>query len=158
MGVDSSRVRSLSESAAQFNGRIESLAAALLKARKDRRLADAGMAASLGLPMKKSAGVPVTYSVPVNRRRPRIEQIKVAGAFQPEPALASEDYEEILRIMKNPQFDMSYVTCAAFGSPRVLVSCCKTISRSAVTSEARIFESMQPPGRIGNQVKSTQNK
>jgi hypothetical protein len=25
----------------------------------------------------------------------------------------------------NPQFGMSYMTCAAFGSPRMLVSCCK---------------------------------
>jgi len=28
------------------------------------------------------------------------------------------------------------MTYAAFGSPRVVVSCCKTISRSAVTAEA----------------------
>lgn len=30
------------------------------------------------------------------------------------------------------------MTCAAFGSPRVLVSCCKTISRSAVTAEVTV--------------------
>jgi hypothetical protein len=94
-------LRSLSESAAQFNGRLESLAATQLKTRKDRLLADAGMTAALGLPMKKRAGTPVTYSVPVNRRMPRIDQIKVAGAFKSEPALANEDYKEILRIMQN---------------------------------------------------------
>jgi len=35
----------------------------------------------------------------------------------------------------NPQNAMSCTTYAAFGSPRVVVSCCKTISRSAVTAE-----------------------
>jgi len=94
-------LRSLSESAAQFNGQLESLVRSQLKARKDRLLADTGMTAALGLPMKKRDGAPSTYSVPVARRVPKIEQIKVTGAFKPEPALAAEDYEEILRIMKN---------------------------------------------------------
>jgi hypothetical protein len=33
----------------------------------------------------------------------------------------------------NPQIEWSCMTCAAFGSPRVPVSCCKTDSSSAVT-------------------------
>ncbi len=94
-------LRSLSESAAQFNGQLESLVRSQMKARKDRLLADAGMTAALGLPMKRRDGAPTTYSVPVARRVPRIEQIKVTGAFNPEPALSVEDYQEILRIMKN---------------------------------------------------------
>jgi hypothetical protein len=94
-------LRSLSESAAQFNGQLESLVRSQMKARKDRLLADAGMTAAIGLPMKKRDGAPTTYSVPVARRVPRIEQIKVTGAFKPEPALSVEDYQEILRIMKN---------------------------------------------------------
>jgi hypothetical protein len=94
-------LRSLSESAAQFNNQLESSITAQLKARKERLLADAGMTAALGLPMKKRDGMPSAYSVPVTRRVPKIEQIKVAGAFKPEPALAPEDYQEILRIMKN---------------------------------------------------------
>jgi hypothetical protein len=94
-------LRSLSESAAQFNAQLEGLVVSHLKARKDRLLADAGMTAALGLPMKKRDGVPTTYSVPVTRRTPKIEQIKPVGAFKPEPALSAEDYEEILRIMRN---------------------------------------------------------
>jgi hypothetical protein len=94
-------LRSLSESAAQFNGQLEGLVASQVKARKDRLLADAGMTAALGLPMKKREGVPTTYAVPVTRRTPKIDQIKVEGAFKPEPALSDEDYEEILRIIKN---------------------------------------------------------
>ena len=92
---------SLSESAAQFNRQLEGLVTSQLKARKDRLLADAGMTAAIGLPLKKREGIPFTYSVPVTRRVPKIEQIKVIGSFSPEPALANEDYEEILQIMQN---------------------------------------------------------
>src|SRR6267378_561725 len=92
---------SLSESAAQCNRELEGLITSQFKARKDRLLADAGMTAAIGLPLKKREGIPLTYSVPVSRRVPKIEQLKVSGAFKPEPALANDDYEEILRIMQN---------------------------------------------------------
>lgn len=92
---------SLSASAAQFNGQLETLLTSQLKERKNRLLADAGMTAAIGLPLKKREGIPLTYSVPVTRRVPKIEQIKVSGTFSPEPALANEDYEEILHIMQN---------------------------------------------------------
>jgi hypothetical protein len=94
-------LRSLSESAAQFNGQLENLIMSQLKTRKDRILADAGMTAAIGLPMRKRAGVPDTYSVPVSRRVPKVEEIRTQGSFKPEPALSNEDYLEILRIMKN---------------------------------------------------------
>src|SRR3984957_18969058 len=92
---------SLSQSAAEFNNQLQGLVTSQLKARKDRLLADAGMTAAIGLPLKKREGIPLTYSVPVTRRVPKIEQFKPTGAFKPEPALANEDYEEILRIMQN---------------------------------------------------------
>jgi hypothetical protein len=94
-------LQSLAQSAAQFNNQLESLVTTEVKTRKERLLKDAGMTAAIGLPLKKRAGVPVTYSVPVTRRAPRIEQIKISGPFKPEPALAIDDYEEILRIMSN---------------------------------------------------------
>ncbi len=92
---------SLSQSASQFNNQLEGLVRSHLKARKDRLLADAGMTAAIGLPMKKREGFPTTYAVPVSRRAPKIEEIKIGGAFKPEPTLSAEDYEEIVRIMKN---------------------------------------------------------
>ena len=94
-------LRSLSESAAQFNNQLENLVTSQIKTRKDRLLADAGMMAAIGLPIKKRAGAPATYAVPVSRRVPRVEQIVTQGSFMPEPALSDEDYQEILRIMKN---------------------------------------------------------
>jgi hypothetical protein len=92
---------SLSGSAAQFNAQLETLVTSQLKERKNILLADAGMTAAIGLPLKKREGIPLTYSVPVTRPVPKIEQIKVSGPFTPEPRLADEDYEEILRIMQN---------------------------------------------------------
>lgn len=92
---------SLSQSATDFNNQLEGLVKTELKLRKNRLLADAGMTAAIGLPMRKREGSTVTYAVPVTRRTPRIEQIKVEGPFRPEPALSREDYEEILQIMKN---------------------------------------------------------
>src|ERR1700751_1613793 len=59
------------------------------------------MAKAVDLPMKRREGVPVTYVVPVKKRVPKIEEIKVEDTFNPEPALAMSEYEEILRIMKN---------------------------------------------------------
>jgi hypothetical protein len=94
-------LRSLSESVAIYNGQLESLVTTQLKARKDKLLADAGMTAAIGLPMKKREGQPSTYAIPVSRRVPKIEQLKVAGVFKPEPALSTEDYQEILQIVRN---------------------------------------------------------
>jgi hypothetical protein len=91
----------LSESAKQFNNQLEGLVTSELKARKDRLLADAGMTAAIGLPMKKRSDTATTYAVPVARRVPKIEQIATGSPFKPEPTLAKEDYEEILNIMRN---------------------------------------------------------
>lgn len=92
---------SLTQSTTEFNGKLEALISELVKKRKAKLLADAGMTAAIGLPMKKRGGTPATYTVPVTRRAPKIEKMKVTGAFKPEPALAEEDYQEILHIMKN---------------------------------------------------------
>jgi hypothetical protein len=88
-------------SAEGFNSKLEGLVASLLKQRKQKLLADAGMAEAIGWPLKKREGMPVTYAVSVKRRVPKIDQIKAVGAFKPEPTLSPSDYEEILRIMKN---------------------------------------------------------
>jgi hypothetical protein len=92
---------SLEQSARQFNSRLEGLVTSELRQRKQRLLDDAGMPASIGLPLKKRSDAPTTYTVPVKKRVAKIDQIKVEGAFKPEPALSHSDYEEILRIMKN---------------------------------------------------------
>jgi hypothetical protein len=101
VGSIKQNLRSLSESVAIYNGQLEGLVTTQLKARKNKLLADAGMTAAIGLPMKKREGQASTYAIPVSRRVPKIEQIKVSGTFSPEPALSTEDYLEILQIVRN---------------------------------------------------------
>lgn len=85
-----------------FNTSLEPLIRRLVSERKKKLLDTAGMVASLGLPIKRREGAPDTYSVPLKRKRARIERPKATSeAFQPEPALAIEEYEQILSIMKN---------------------------------------------------------
>ena len=100
--VINEHLRSLASQAEQFNRELPALARSAIQARKQRVLAAAGVASSIGLPLKRRADVVNTYTVPVRRRIPRIEQIQVPDrSFKPEPELALEEYEEILRIMSN---------------------------------------------------------
>jgi hypothetical protein len=91
----------LQEPVAPYNRQLEELVRSHVRQRKDRLLKDADMADRIGLPIKKREGAPITYAVPVTRRVPKIEEIKVKGTFKPEHVLEMTDYEEILRIMKN---------------------------------------------------------
>jgi hypothetical protein len=92
----------LAGSADQFNKELEPLVRQEVSRRKQKLLSDTGMVAALGLPIKRREGMPTTYAIPVQRRKPRIERPKVTAAkFQPEPALAVEEYEHILSIMKH---------------------------------------------------------
>jgi hypothetical protein len=70
--------------------------------RKQKLLNDAHMAASLGYPMTRREGVPTTYAVPVQRRTLKIAPPPASSSsFKPEPALAMEEYENILGIIRN---------------------------------------------------------
>jgi hypothetical protein len=92
----------LRESAKQFNDTLEPLVRSEIAKRKAKLLADSGMVASLGLPIRKTQGVPTTYTVPVQKREARIERpTPSSDRFKPEPTLASDDYESILGIMRS---------------------------------------------------------
>lgn len=70
--------------------------------RKNKLLADQSLVASLGIPIKRREDLPQTYNVPISRKKLRIERpIVKAEAFEPEPALAEEEYENILQIVFN---------------------------------------------------------
>jgi hypothetical protein len=87
---------SLRESATTFNNGLEATIRQQVGERKSKLLADAGMANALGLPMKKRQDAPSTYSVPVQRRRPKIDRPKATMApFVPELALPNPvDHEK----------------------------------------------------------------
>jgi len=98
----------LSPSASQFNAQLESIVSVQVQARKRKLLADAGMIAAIGLPLKRRDGTPAADSVQVTRRRPQIQLLTKGEAFKPEPALPVEDYDEILRIIQNTVHVMEF--------------------------------------------------
>lgn len=92
----------LKTSADEFNGQLEGQVRLAFRERKNKLLADAHMAEAIGIPMKRRHGVPVTYAIPVQRRKTKIERPPVTtGKFQPEPVLPMEEYENILAIIRN---------------------------------------------------------
>jgi hypothetical protein len=94
-------LRRLSEVVDPHNQGLETLISTAVRARKAKLLADANMVEAIGLPLNRREGVSATYTVPVRRRVPKVEEIVVTDAFQPEPTLAMAEYEEILQIIKN---------------------------------------------------------
>jgi hypothetical protein len=95
-------LRSLSESAELINEKLQRLTESEIKKRKQHLLNLANMTAALNLPLKRREGQPMTYTVPLQPRKPQIEQVKAhAVPFKPEPALSNDDYENILRIMRS---------------------------------------------------------
>jgi hypothetical protein len=92
----------LASAADQFHRQLPEAVRAQIQSRKTRLLAADGMVASLGLSLKLRDDSRGTVSVPIKKRVPRIEQIRTSTKpYVPEPTLASEDYEAILRIMTN---------------------------------------------------------
>src|SRR5215470_5362394 len=47
-------------------------------------------------------------------------------------------------LQSNPQIEWSCTTCVAFGSPRVVLSCCKADKRGAVTAGRRVRDPPSP--------------
>jgi len=81
-----------------LKGRIEKI----VSNRRDKILANRGLASSLGFPMRERSDAPKTYSVPEVRRKPAIRPPKSSSApFEPEPALDLREYEHILSVIDN---------------------------------------------------------
>lgn len=85
-----------------FNAQLESTARARLGARRQKLLADRGLLASLGFPMRERPGEAKTYLAPDVRRK-LLPPKPSAGTppFAPEPALSMEHYEHILSVVAN---------------------------------------------------------
>jgi hypothetical protein len=83
-----------------FNDQLPQLAKQRLESRKTRLLADKGMVAALGFPMRQRPSLTATY--PLRRKRLVISKPPVPSSpFQPEPALEMDHYEHILTVMSN---------------------------------------------------------
>jgi hypothetical protein len=85
-----------------FNAGLRQQAKERLATRKSKFLADQGMVAALGFPVRPRAGAAVTYSAAVARKKLPIQKPTVtAGLFKPEPVLEMEHYEHILSVISN---------------------------------------------------------
>jgi hypothetical protein len=51
--------------------------------------------------VKRRSDAPAAYTVPVQRKRARIELPPVAAPVQPEPVLSAADYDDILATMRS---------------------------------------------------------
>ena len=86
----------------RHNAGLVQLVRTEIQQRKKKLLADANLAAAIGFPIRKRDGVAATYAVPVQKRKPKMERPSAPPErFQPEPALAMTEYEEILSIVRN---------------------------------------------------------
>lgn len=85
-----------------FNKELESFVRQFVAQGKKKLLDDIGLVSSLGIPIKRREDMPTTYTIPSIRKKPKFEPPRVSGeTFKPEPALALEEYENILEMIYN---------------------------------------------------------
>ena len=85
-----------------FNRELESFVRQFVAHRKKKLLDDIGLISSLGIPIKRREEIPTTYAIPYIRKKPKIKPPTVSKeAFEPEPTLALEEYENILEMIYN---------------------------------------------------------
>ncbi len=81
------------------NEQLRDLSSSLVQKRRAKLLSDRNMEEALGFPVRRRESSPV-YATAINRRkiisRPRPE---AKGPFKPEPVLALDDYEEVLKVI-----------------------------------------------------------
>ena len=86
----------------EFNSTLRQKADQEIAARREKLLRDRGVVESLGFPLRRRSGVPMTYATPDIKRRivPRLPSIS-AQPYTPEPTLDMAEYEHILSIIAN---------------------------------------------------------
>ncbi len=85
-----------------FNENLKANLEQWVNARRERLLKDKGMAAAIGIPLRRRADAPKTYAVPTVRRKPAVTRAPNATKpFTPEPALEMAEYEHILSVISN---------------------------------------------------------
>jgi hypothetical protein len=84
------------------NAKLPGAAERAIEERRSRLLAQSRRAASLGIPIKRRDGAPITYAVPTVRKKAASTLPPASAAqFVPEPTWAIEQYEHALKIMQD---------------------------------------------------------
>ena len=95
-------VENIESQCSTFNSGLEARIQTLISQRKNRLLQIRQAATNIGVPLKRRADAPATYSVPSVKRRPEVQPPTVVDkGFTPEPALAEQEYEHILSIIRS---------------------------------------------------------
>jgi hypothetical protein len=85
-----------------FNSSLKEKIINRINSRRQKLLADQGLVASLGYPLKRAKDNPATYTVPQIQRKIALQMPTVSDvAFEPEPTLDEKEYENILSIISN---------------------------------------------------------
>lgn len=84
-----------------FNGQLKQKIRQRVESRKQKILKDQDMVATLGIPLRKREGMPVTYTAPVVRKKINTLPPAITTAYKPEPILEIVQYEQILSIISN---------------------------------------------------------
>lgn len=85
-----------------FNDALSKKVGRTIEHRREKLLADKGLAASLGYKLRVREDAPRTYAVPTKRKNPvRPSKPGATEPFEPEPELLLKEYEEILDILSN---------------------------------------------------------
>jgi len=88
----------LENNIAQHNQQLRPRAESFFDARKAEILKQSQIVAALGVPVKKSANVPVTFAVPVRARKQVVPKPSASSEkFSPEPRIDQAIYDEILQ-------------------------------------------------------------
>jgi hypothetical protein len=83
-----------------FNSSLRQTAEQAIEARRARLRANQGVAAALGIPLKRRADTPKTYAAPQVRRKPAVARpTSSSKPYAPEPTLELAEYEHILGII-----------------------------------------------------------
>jgi hypothetical protein len=84
------------------NNRLTAIAEQAINQRRERLLAQSERAASLGIPVKRREEAPNTYAIPTARKKsaPTLPPAS-SSPFTPEPAWATDQYEQALKIMQD---------------------------------------------------------
>jgi hypothetical protein len=84
-----------------FNGQLKQKIRQRVESRRQKILKDQDMVVSLGVPLRKREGTPVTYTAPVARKKINTLPPATPTAYKPEPVLETTEYEQILSIISN---------------------------------------------------------
>lgn len=84
-----------------FNSQLKQKIRQRVESRRQKILKDQDMVASLGVPLRKREGMPMTYASPIVRKKINTLPPASTTAYKPEPVLETAQYEQILSIISN---------------------------------------------------------